>query len=410
MLKKTRINIRTTLKIYIKVLQSFLLSKGKKNEEIFKNSLKKFLATDNISLTSQGRVAAFNIFKVLISEKKKEILICPYTLTEIIHSIIYAGGKPVFVEIDLKKGLPLEKDLDQKINENTAGLVLTHLYSNKEDILNFHKKYNNKIKIIEDAAINFGAKVDHEKSIGTLFDYGFYSFGIMKHICTFNGGAIYSKDQSKLYEIEQNLKKNMNYPTMKSLKLIIFCMFIDIFYSKYVYNFFTYYVLKLSIKKLDKLMNPNVYPELFESIPKNYYYKFQSNFAISGIENLKIIANGINNRIEKVKLYENYLNTSLKINNFSVYQINSFLEFPVLLKKTNNKFLSKELLKKGYDIRRTWYVNSLRYFKSNFVLEKFFNCENLHEKVLSLPTHDNISEKDIVNICKIINFHENNEK
>ena len=107
-------------------------------------------------------------------------------------------------------------------------------------------------------------------------------------------------------------------------------------------------------------------------------------------------------------MYENYLNKSLKINNFSVYQINSFLEFPVLLKKSNNEFLSHELLKKGYDIRRTWYVNSLRYLKSNFVLEKFSNCENLHEKVLSLPTHDNISEKDIVNICEVINFHESN--
>ena len=140
MIKKTRININTSFKIYIKVLLSFLLNKGNENEKIFNQSLKNFLSKENILLTSQGRVAAYNIFKVILSEQKKEILICPYTLTEVINAIIYAGGKPVYVEIDVNKGLPLENDLNKKINENTAGLVLTHLYSNKDDILSFQKK------------------------------------------------------------------------------------------------------------------------------------------------------------------------------------------------------------------------------------------------------------------------------
>ena len=176
MIKKTRININTSFKIYIKVFLSFIFNTGKKNKKHFEKLIRNYFFTDNILLTSQGRVAAFNIFKVILSEKKKEILISPYTLTEVINSIIYAGGKPVYVEINLKNGLPLENDLNKKINENTAGLVITHLYSNKEDILNFHKKYNGKIKIIEDVAINFGAKIDEHKFLGTLFDYGFYSF------------------------------------------------------------------------------------------------------------------------------------------------------------------------------------------------------------------------------------------
>ena len=45
-------------------------------------------------------------------------------------------------------------------------------------------------------------RIDERKFTGTLFDYGFYSFGIMKHLCTFHGGAIYCKDVSKLYEIK----------------------------------------------------------------------------------------------------------------------------------------------------------------------------------------------------------------
>lgn len=406
MKKNTRININTSFKIYIKVFLSFIFNQGKKNREKLKILLQNFFSKNNLLLTSQGRVAAYNIFKVILSDKKNEILICPYTLTEIINAIIYAGGKPVYVEIDLKTGLPLEDDLDKKINYKTAGLVITHLYSNKEDLLKFAKKYNQRVKIIEDAAINFGAKIEKNKFIGTLFDYGFYSFGIMKQLFTFHGGIIYSKDRFKLLEIEKNLDQNINYPAIKSLKLFFFCILIDFFYNRLIFNFFTYYILKLPIKKLEKLMNPNVYPQFFENTPDHYKYKFQSNFAVAGIENFKTLENKIHNKIEKVKLYENNLDKKLILNNFSFYEVNSFLEYPILLKKNNSKFLSKELLKIGYDIRHTWYVNSSRYLNNNYEFNDFSNCENLHEKVLSLPTHDKISEEDIVKISKLINFFE----
>ena len=74
MKKKTRININTSIKVYIKVLLSFILNKGDENEIIFKKNLKNFFSTDNILITSQGRVAAYNIFKVVLSEKKKKYL------------------------------------------------------------------------------------------------------------------------------------------------------------------------------------------------------------------------------------------------------------------------------------------------------------------------------------------------
>ena len=44
----------------------------------------------------------------------------------------------------------------------------------------------------------------------------------MKNLCTFHGGAIYSKDKSKLNKIKKNLNKNIDYPLIDSLKLIFF--------------------------------------------------------------------------------------------------------------------------------------------------------------------------------------------
>ncbi len=406
MIKKTRININTTIKVYIKVFLSFILNRGQKHEEIFLKKIKNYLHTENLLLTSQGRLAAYNIFKVIISNNKREIIISPYTLTEVVSAILYAKAIPIYVDIDLKTGLPLENDLDKKISDKTAGLVITHLYSNKDNLLKFKEKYQNKINIIEDVAINFGARLDNQKFLGTIFDYGFYSFGVMKNLCTFHGGLIFSRDRSKLDEIKNNLKQNFNYPLLSSIKLLLFCLLIDFFYSKLVFKFFTYYILKLSIVRLDKLMYPGVYPKISKKIPNHYNFKFQKNFSIAGIENLRNLEIKINSRIENVKLYEKYLNDNMKINNYDYYNINSFLEYPILLKKNKNKFISKELLKKGYDIRHTWYVNSARFISLKYKIENFPNSEKLHEYVLSLPTHIKIKEFDVINICELVNNYE----
>ena len=72
MIKKTRININTNIKVYIKVFLSFILNVGQKYEEIFLKKIKNYLLTENLLLTSQGRLAAYNIFKVIISNNKNK--------------------------------------------------------------------------------------------------------------------------------------------------------------------------------------------------------------------------------------------------------------------------------------------------------------------------------------------------
>ena len=68
MIKKTRILINTNFSIYINTLISFFFEKNLKKK--FLNKLKNYLKTKNLILCSQGRVAAYNIFKVLIKKTK----------------------------------------------------------------------------------------------------------------------------------------------------------------------------------------------------------------------------------------------------------------------------------------------------------------------------------------------------
>lgn len=407
MIKKTRININLNFSIYLKTIINYFFGSKEKYFNLFNNKLKTFLRTKNLLVTSQGRVAAYNIFKILIKNEKNEIIIAPYTLTEVINAIIYAGGKPVYVDINIKTGLPNEEDLKKKINKRSAALIITHLYSNENDILNFSKKFSKKIKIIEDAAINFGAHIKNRKYLGTLFDYGFFSFGVMKNLCTFNGGALYVKNSKELNKIKINLNKNINYPIATSIKLIFLCLMIDILYNKIIFHLFTYYLLKIfkitNIKYFEKIIYPGLYPTFKDTIPLHYNYNFNKYFSLAGIMNLKKIEEKNKEKIANAIKYEKYINDKLKINKFHNHNNNSFLEYPILLKKKNNKEVSKLLLEEGYDIRHTWYVNNIKYQKLNHKVNNYLNCEYLKNKILTLPTNNYFKESDIIKICNFIN-------
>ena len=77
----------------------------------------------------------------------------------------------------------INEDELEKIDNDSAGVIITHLYSNKKDIENFIRRFDKKIYIIEDAAINFGAKINN-KFLGTLGDFGFFSFAMVKNLNT----------------------------------------------------------------------------------------------------------------------------------------------------------------------------------------------------------------------------------
>jgi dTDP-4-amino-4,6-dideoxygalactose transaminase len=409
-MKKSRINIQTNILSYIKILigvifgSSLIINK-------FRFQLQNFFKTRNLIITSQGRSACYFILRHLISNKKKKILISPFTLPEVINSIFYAGGEPVYVDMDIKTGLPKIENLKKLITSDTAAIIITHLYSNKINILKFKNFFFNKIPVIEDVAINFGAKLEKNKLLGTIFDYGFCSFGVMKNLSTLNGGLIIVKNKISFQKILNDYNTSTGkYPLSKGLKLISFCALIDICYNKLIYNFFTYYLIKFLKKKnilsFEKFIYPGLYPKRYVSTPENYFLNFFQPFSYLGLDNLKKLNNQLLYRRKNVMLYEKYLCKKILINNYQDYDENVFLEFPILLKKNSSKLLSRKLYQYGYDIRHTWYLDNSR-SKVKKIKKNFINCAIAQKYILCLPTHNNIFEQDIIKISNIINNAEN---
>ena len=400
--KRTRLFINFNLINFFHIIKCLIINKKNLPEYI-----KKFFKTDNIDLTSYGRSALYEIVKIIIENSNKKIFfISPYTIPAVIHAIKYAGGEVSYIDIDKKTGLIDSNQLEKKIDTNSAAVIITHLYSKKEDIKNFISKFNNKITIIEDAAINFGAKINNQY-LGTLADFGFFSFAMVKNLNTFTGGAIFIKDD-KTFKSYLSKKKLKKFPKAKTINLIFTAMVIKMFFNNFSYqitHFFLKFVYKNKINFILRRIYPVLYHNFEDEVPELYFHDFNWIMNDVGIYNFKNIEKDLNERIRKAKIYNQEIADAVALKTHCFNGENCLLEYTIILKKSTCTKIHKDLMDKGYDIRHTWYINNVKSLK-NLKQEDFEQTFYLENKILCLPVHKNVSDQDIKKISSIINNHQ----
>ena len=398
-MKISRINLFLSTRFYLNVFLGFI-----RNDKLnFINKLRKIFKQRNFLLFSQGRVALHDCLKFeMESTKKNEIIVSPYTLPEVINVIVNLKGKPVFVDLDIETGLPNITEVKNKINKKTLAIIITHLYSSEVNIKIFTSFIKKKsLCLIEDCAINFGSVVRYnnkKKILGTLGDYGFFSFGMMKNICLMNGGALYVQDKKKYNQISRNISKKIKFPLLKFINLLFFSLLINFSFCKFIYNIFTFKVLQYGYSKENFLIRkiyPGLFPFLSNKTPESFNFDFNTPLATAGIYQLKDFKRKHLERVNKVKFYNKLLKNfkQIKLLKFQTYHENSFLEYPIIIKNKNNKDVHTFLLKAGFDIRKKWYINCSTLKKFRIREINFPNVKKIDETILCLPVHDKINSK-----------------
>ena len=121
----------------------------------------------------------------------KEVLVPSGSFVTSISSIIFAGGKPVLVDMNPETLSFDLNDLENKISSETKGMIwvhLTGLISPEHQKIKDLAKSNN-LFLIEDAAHALGASVNGSYA-GTLGDAGCFSLFPTKIITSGTGGMI----------------------------------------------------------------------------------------------------------------------------------------------------------------------------------------------------------------------------
>lgn len=131
-----------------------------------------------------------------------EVITTPMTFCATVNAIIHAGATPVLVDVD-----PMTMNIDpnlieEKITKKTRAILPVHFAGRSCDmdalmcIARSHK-----LKVIEDCAHAIETEYKGRK-VGTIGDFGCFSFYVTKNIVTGEGGMVITKHEEDISRIK----------------------------------------------------------------------------------------------------------------------------------------------------------------------------------------------------------------
>ena len=171
------------------VLCSPDLSFGPKVAE-FEQAFARYIGTKRAVAVNSGTSGLFLCILALDIGQGDEVITTPFTFISSATSIMMAGAKPVFVDID-----PVSLNIDpakieSRITDKTKAILPVEVFGNPagfDKICEIAQRHN--LKVIEDSCEAFGSALSGKKAgtFGTMSVFGFYP---NKQITTGEGGMI----------------------------------------------------------------------------------------------------------------------------------------------------------------------------------------------------------------------------
>jgi len=168
----------------------------------FENKLAKYSGR-KFALTFNSGTSGLHALLLSYEVEGMEVIVPSFTFISTANSILLAGGKPVFADIEEDTFGLSYGEVKKQITDHTKAVILVH-YGGcpARDTLRIRDLCKeNKILLIEDSAESMGAMINKEKA-GTFGDSALLSFCQNKIITCGEGGAIITDDE----EIYDKLK------------------------------------------------------------------------------------------------------------------------------------------------------------------------------------------------------------
>ena len=144
-----------------------------------------------------GTLALDIALEVLGLQPEDEVIVTPRTFIASISSVVNAGAKPVFADIDENSGNISPQTIEAVITDKTKAIICVHLAGwpcDMDGIMALAEKYN--LYVIEDCAQAHGARYKG-RSVGSIGHFGAWSFCQDKIMTTGGeGGMVTTNDEA----------------------------------------------------------------------------------------------------------------------------------------------------------------------------------------------------------------------
>ena len=365
----------------------------------FEQALCDRLETCHAICVYQCRVGLYLAVKALI-QPGQAVILSPYTLADVVNMVIFAGGRPVFADVDRETGNISATEVERLITPNTGAVLITHLHGlaaaahRIKTICDRHQ-----VPLIEDCAQAFGV-VEQGKPVGTIGDVGVFSFEMHKNLPTWLGGAIVSNRSDVIEAICSELN-TFSYPPLPGLTQKVKKGLIhDLAATPVLFQLLTYPLLRFSYLNRVETVNQMARRQPQESQPatdlpeiyRSYYTPFQARL---GLLQLSQVDRDIQIRINHATLYYEGLRSieDLVLPPLRTDGSQTYLWFPVQYSHRDD--LLRYLYQQGRDIAPGHFTNTADVPQFQAFYRDCPQARRVERELLYLPTYPSYSRREI---------------
>ncbi len=329
--------------------------------DMLEKKLSKFLNIKYTLAVSSGSSAIFLAMKSAGIKKGDEVIVSTLTWIIPVNAILMCGAIPVFADIDDNLNIdPIS--VNKKITKKTKAILCMHYAGKLCNMLEIKKiAKKNKLKIFEDSAQSFGAKLSN-KSSGTFSDAAGFSSNPMKPFNGYTESGFLITNSKKIYDRAKILR---HAGTLSDYKKIV--------------------------------TNHCIEPSL--------NHKLDSVSASLLLVSLKSFKNKMKIINKYASFYELNLPNNVKFQTISKNEVHGRYVFPIIVNQRDK--LAKYLSNNGIETKifNLPLVYNTPFYKK-FKKEKLPNAEKLIKKILIIPCHEKLNFSQIKYVTnKIIKFY-----
>jgi perosamine synthetase len=351
------------------------------------------LSVAHVIAVPQARVGIYLTVKYLVRPGQKVIL-SPYTIADVVNMIVCAGAVPVFADVAGDGSCNIDPAAVAELldTESDVGAVMvTHFYGLACDMEPLRRACAQaEVPLIEDAAQAFGARLAGGL-VGTIGCAGVFSFGLLKNVTGFLGGAVATDDADLARALRTELETFPITPRevlwKKAAKGAAFDLAtFPLLFDSAVYWLFRYAYLHdidFFANKLDTDANPVAY----RTFPQRYAYRMSG--AQAAIIRAQLERNEAQSRerIGKAALYHEGLKDVPELTLPPYRQDGSHTYFYFTVLARDRDVLSRSMTRQYRDVQISHHRNcaSLPCFAE--YARPCPNAERASREALYLPTY-----------------------
>jgi perosamine synthetase len=402
--------LHTRFSSYSLFLNQVLLGKFQKGSTAvkqFETQLKERFDAEHAICVYQCRLGLYFATKTLI-KPGQEVILSPYTLIDVINMVIFAGGKPVFADVDPETCNISPAEVERLINPNTGAVLITHLHglcAEAHRIKAICDRAN--VALIEDTAQSFGTKAPNGEFAGTIGDVGVFSFEMHKNLPTWLGGVIITNRAEVAEQIRAELQ-TFSHPSIPGIaQKVKKGLMHDITMSPIIFQLLTYPIVRYAYLNEVEFINSKVRrkPQVSQpakelpEIYKSQYTPFQARLGLSQLQN---VDSDIKIKVENAHLYYEGLKDieQLRLPPLRSDGSHAYLWFPI--QYTEREDLLKYMYQQGRDIAAGHFTNTADSPRFAEFYRDCPNCRTIEKELIFLPTYPRYPRQDIQKNIEVI--------